>query len=192
MFNIGPKKPPAPKPLWRLQLLTGEYLVEGSFNPEESKVGSADIFEMSCENILDGGGIEAFHRMSLSDVSVRPTGLLSLPEQSYPEWSTAIFDEVIAVIPRDEASLRAAQKAFREYRYPLQVEIYAGPYRLRGKILSDSSIPRRSPFLMNQIVPLVGAEIDNLLPGANLHGLQAGWLLLNGGGLLHGYGSTGA
>jgi len=191
MFNLGPKKPPAPRPLWRLQLLTGEYLVEGCFNAEE-EVGSADIFEMSCENVLDGGGIEAFHRMSLTEVSVRPTGILSLPEQSYPEWSTAIFDEVIAVIPLDKASLQAAQKAFREYRYPLQVEIYSGPYRLRGKILSDSTIPRRSPFLMNQMAPLVQAEVDNLLPGASLHGFRADWLLLNGGGALHGYGSTGA
>jgi len=190
MFNLGPKKPSAPKPLWRLQLLTEEYLVEGSFNPDEYKVGSADIFEMSCENILDGGGIEAFHRLSLTDVTLNPTGVLSLPEQRYPEWSTAVFDQVIAVIPRDGASLLAAQKAFREYHYPLPVEAYAGPYRLRGKLMSDSSIPTRSPFLMNQVVPLVEAEIDNLLPGARLNSLQAEWLLLNGGGVLHGFGNN--
>ncbi len=190
MFNLGPKKPVATKPLWRLQLLSEEYLVEGSFNSDEFKVGSSDIFEMSCENILDGGGIEAFHRLSLTGVTLNATGLLSLPEQHYPEWSTAIFDQVIAVIPRDLAGLQAAQKAFREYRYPLPVEVYAGPYRLRGKLLSDSSIPRRSPFLMNQVVPLVEAQIDNLLPGARLSGLQADWLLLNGGGVLHGFGTA--
>jgi hypothetical protein len=188
MFNLGPKKPAAPKPLWRLQLLSEEYLVEGSFNQDEFKVGSADIFEMSCENVLDGGGIEAFHRLSLTDVTLNVTGLLSLPELRYPEWNTAVFEQVIAVIPRDPASLQAAQKAFREYRYPLPVEIYAGPYRLRGQLLSDSSIPRRSPFLMNQVVPLVEAEIDNLLPGAKLSGLRSAWLLLNGGGVLHGFG----
>ncbi len=188
MFNLGPKKPAAPKPLWQLQLLSEEYLVEGSFNQDEFRVGSADIFDMSCENILDGGGIEAFHRMSLTDVTVIATGLLSLPELHYPEWSTAIFDQVIAVIPRDPASLQAGQKAFREYRYPLNVEVYAGPYRLRGKLLSDSSIPRRSPFLMNQVVPLVEAEIDHLLPGARLGSLRAEWLLLNGGGAIHGFG----
>ena len=191
MFNIGPKKPPAPKPLWRLQLLSGEYLVEGSFNPDEYKVGSADIFEMSCENVLDGGGIEAFHRLGLTDVSLKPSGVLNLPEQRFPEWSTALFDQVIAVIPRDEASLQAAQKAFREYRYPLPVELYAGSYRLRGKLLSDSSIPKRSPFLMNQVAPLAEAEIDNLLPGASLLGLRAEWLLVNGGGVMHGFGYTG-
>jgi len=191
MFNLGPKKGSTPRQLWRLQLLTNEYLIEGSINPEESRVGSSDIFEMSCENVLDGGGIEAFHRLSFTDVSVRATGALNLPEQHYPEWGTAVFNDVIAVIPRDEASLQAAQKAFREYRYPLQVEIFAGPYRLRGKLLSDSTIPRRSPFLENQIVPLVEAEIDNLLPGASLHDLQADWLLVNGGGLLYGYGITG-
>jgi hypothetical protein len=192
MFNLGPKKPPAPKSLWRLQLLTEQYLIEGSFNPDEFRVGSADIFEMSCENVLDGGGIEAFYRISLTEATLRPTGMLDLPELSYPEWSTAVFDQVIAVIPRDPASLQAAQKAFREYRYPLQIESYAGPYRLRGKILSDSSIPRRSPFLMNQVVPLIEAEIDNLLPGAKLSGLGASWLLLNGGGVLHGFGVTNA
>jgi hypothetical protein len=192
MFNLNPKKPPAPKPLWRLQLLTGEYLIEGCFNPDENKVGSADIFEMTCENVLDGGGIEAFHRLGLTNVEIQPTGVLSLPEQSYAEWGMTDFDQVIAVIPRDEASLQAAQKAFQEYRYPLRAEIYAGPYRLRGKILSDSTIPRRSPFLMNQIVPLVEAEIDNRLPGARLSGLRADWMLLNGGGLMHGYGIVGA
>jgi hypothetical protein len=188
MFNLGPKKSPVPRLLWRLQLLTNEYLIEGSINPEESRVGSSDIFEMSCENVLDGGGIEAFHRLSFTDVSVRATGALNLPEQRYSEWGTAVFNDVIAVIPCDESSLQAAQKAFREYRYALQVEIFAGPYRLRGKLLSDSTIPRRSPFLENQIVPLVQAEIDNLLPEAQLSRLQADWLLLNGGGLLHGYG----
>jgi hypothetical protein len=190
MFNLGPKKPAAPKPLWRLQLLSEAYLGDGSYNPDAFKGGSADIFEMSCENVLDGGGIEAFHRLSLTGVTLNATGLLSLPELRYAEWSTAIFDQVIAIIPRDPASLQAAQKAFREYRYPLPVEMYAGPYRLRGQLLSDSSIPRRSPFLMNQVVPLVEAEIDNLLPGARLSGLRADWLLLNGGGVLHGFANT--
>jgi hypothetical protein len=192
MFNLSPKKSSAPKPLWRLQLLTDEYLIEGSVDPDESRVGSSDIFEMACENVLDGGGIEAFHRLSLTGVSVQATGKLSLPDQRYAEWGTAVFNDVIAVIPRDESGLRAAQKAFREYRYPLKVEIFAGPYRLRGKLLSDSTIPRRSPFLLNQVVPLVETEIDNLLPAAKLTGLQADWLLLNGGGLLHGYGITSA
>jgi hypothetical protein len=182
MFNIGPKKVLTPKTLWRLQLLTAEYLIEGSFNPDENKVGSADIFEMTCENILDGGGIEAFHRLGLSDVSVQPTGVLNMTEQRYPEWGMTVFDQVVAVIPRDEASRQAAQRAYQD----------AGPYRLRGKILSDSTIPRRSPFLMNQIVPLVEAEIDNLLPGARLSDLRADWMLLNGGGMMHGYGVTGA
>ena len=190
MFNLGPKKTLTPKPLWQLQLLTGEILIEGSYNPDEFRVGSADIFEMSCENVLDGGGIEAFHRLSLTDVSIKPTGMLDLPPQSYPEWAITVIDQVIAIIPRDEASLQAAQKAFREYRYPLPVEIFAGPYRLRGKILSDSTIPKRSPFLMNQVVPLAEAEIENLLSGAKMKGLRADWLLLNGGGLMHGYGVT--
>ena len=188
MFNLGPKKTLTPKPLWQLQLLTGEILIEGSYNPDEFRVGSADIFEMSCENVLDGGGIEAFHRLSLTDVSIKPTGMLDLPPQSYPEWAITVIDQVIAIIPRDKASLQAAQKAFREYRYPLPVEIFAGPYRLRGKILSDSTIPKRSPFLMSQIAPLAEAEINNLLPGARMKGLRADWLLLNGGGLMHGYG----
>jgi hypothetical protein len=192
MFNLGPKKPPASRPLWRLQLLTSEYLIEGSFRPEENMVGSANIFEMACESTLDGGGVEAFHRLQLSAVQLQPTGQLAAPARSYPEWGIPVFDNVLAILPKDEDSLQAAQKAFKEYRYPLQVEIFMGPYRLRGKLLADSTIPLRSPFVMSQIVPLVEAEIDNLLPGAQLTGLRADWLLLNGSALMHGYGITGA
>ncbi len=189
MFNLAPRKALPQKPLWRLQLLTGDYLIDGSLNPDEYLVGSSNIFDLACESTLDAGGIEAFHRLQLSQVQLQPTGLLALPARSYAFWDMPVFDQVLAIIPRDDLSLQAAQKAFKEYRYPLPVDLYAGHYRLQGKILSDSTIPRRSPFLMSQLVPLVEAEIASLLPGAQLPPLHADWLLLNGHALMHGYGS---
>lgn len=188
MFNLGPKKAAVPKPLWRLQLLTSEYLIEGNFQPEENLVGSANIFEMACENTLDEGGIEAFQRLQLSDVQLHPTGLLVTTARLYPQWSIPAFDHVLAILPRDEASLQAAQKAFKEYRYPLPVEVFAATYRLRGRLLSDSTIPGRSPFAISQLIPLAEAEIESLLPGARLTGLRADWMLLNGNVMMHGYG----
>ncbi len=191
MFNLVPKKP-ASRPYWRLRLLTSEYLVEGSFYPDEYKVGSANIFELAGDPTLDGGGAEAFHRLQLYDVALTPTGLLTLPVQTYPEWGLPVIDCLIALIPGDEASLLAAQKAFKEFRYPLHADVYASSYRLSGCLLSDSTIPRRSPFMVSQLVPLVQAEIHTLLPAASWPGLRVDWALLNGVAFMHGYGLTAA
>ena len=189
MFNLVPKKPGAQKTLWRLQLLTSQYLIEGSFPVDEYRVGTMDIFDLASDSTLDEGGIEAFLHLHLTDVSVQPTGVRDISEQEYTEWGMYGFNEVVAVIPKNESSLKAAQKAFKEYRYPIAVELYAGPYRLRGKILSDSTIPRRSPFLNSPIVPMEEVEIESLLPGGGkMVKRKIPWLLLNGRGLLHGYG----
>jgi len=189
MFNLVPKKPGAQKTLWRLQLLTSQYLIEGSFPVDEYRVGTMDIFDLASDSTLDEGGIEAFLHLHLTDVSVQPTGVRDISEQAYTEWGMYGFNEVVAVIPKNESSLKAAQKAFKEYRYPIAVELYAGPYRLRGKILSDSTIPRRSPFLNSPIVPMEEVEIESLLPGGGkMVKRKIPWLLLNGRGLLHGYG----
>lgn len=188
MFNLGPKKPATQKTLWLLQLLTSQYLVEGSFAVDEYRVGTMDIFDLASDGTLDEGGIEAFSHLRLTDVRLLPTGSRDFSEQTYDEWGIYRFNEVVAVIPRNALSLSAAQKAFKEYRYPLDAELYAGPYMLKGKILSDSTIPRRSPFLNSPLVPMQDVEIVSLLPGAKVASLQAAWLILNGGGLLHGYG----
>jgi len=187
MFNLVPKKP-APRACWRLRLLTSEYLVEGSFYPDEYKVGSANIFELASDPTLDGGGAEAFQRLQLYDVGLLPTGLLILPVQTYPEWGLSVTDHVIALIPGDEASLQTAQKAFKEFRYPLQADVFASSYRLSGCLMSDSTIPHRSPFMVSQFIPMVQAEIHSLAPAAAWGGLQAAWALLNGNALMHGYG----
>ncbi len=188
MFNLGPKKPVPPKTLWRLQILTSQYLIEGSFAVDEDRVGTMDIFDLASDSTLNEGGIEAFSHLRLTDVRLLPTGSRDFSEQSFDEWGIYRFNEVVAVIPKNESSLSAAQKAFKEYRYPLAAELYAGPYLLKGKILSDSTIPRRSPFLNSPLVPMQDVEIQSLLPGAKIASLQAAWLILNGGGLLHGYG----
>ena len=173
---------------WTIEILTTEYLVSGSVRAEDYKTGGDDLFAMASLGDLSDSGIDAFQNLRMFDVRVQPTGNLVTQEQVFSEWEFPMLDLVVAIIPRDQVSLQAAQKAFKDYRHPMDVVVYVGPYLIRAKLMSDDQDKNRSPFAMTQLLPLTDAIIDCQLPGAKLQRLAVPWLLLNGGGLLHGYG----
>lgn len=187
MFNLGPKKQTT-SITWNIKLLTKEYLIEGLFNPEEYTSGGDNVFALAATSEMDEGGIDAFQRLRLFNVHVQPTGNLVTPDQSFPEWGMLALDEVVAIIPNDESSSETAKKAFKDYRYPIEVAIYSGTYYIRAKLMADNSSQKKSPFAMTGIIPLTDAEIDCQLPGAKLTKFSVPWLLLNAGASLHGYG----
>ncbi|CAG0968792.1 hypothetical protein ANRL3_01360 [Anaerolineae bacterium] len=184
---FGSKKQTAKTP-WTVESLTTEYLVSGSVREEDYKTGGDDLFAMACLGDLSDSGIDAFQQLRLANAHIQPTGNLVTLEQSFSEWEMPMLDLVVAIIPRDQVCLQAAQKAFKDYRHPMEVVLYAGPYAIRAKLMSDDADQSRSPFMMTQVLPLTDAIIDCQLPGAKLKGFAVPWLLLNGGGLLHGIG----
>lgn len=187
MLNFGSKKQSS-SDTWNIRLLTKEYLVEGEFHPEEYESGGDSIFTLAASSELDEGGIEAFQRLRLFNVHIQPTGNLVTNEQSFSEWGMLALDEVVAIIPNDESSLETAKKAFKDYRYSIEVIVYLGTYCIRAKLMTDNSNQKHSPFAMTGIIPLTDAEIDCQLPGAKLTKFSVPWLLLNAGASFHGYG----
>ena len=59
--------------------------------------------------------------------------------------------------------------------------VYAGPYGIRGTVLSDQG--NGIPVQQKEwgLFPLRDAEIDNQIPGAKPAGLKVSWLLLCSG-----------
>ncbi len=173
--------------LWKIQILTTDYLVEGSVAPD--KVGGQNIWERASQLAVADGGAAAFRQLRLSDAKLQPTGNLKLPAQTFAEWNMTTADAVIAIIPNDAGSLQAGQKAFKDFSHPMTGVVFAGPYVMQAKLLSDSGDRNRSPFSMTEFLPVADAKIDCLLPDAALKDFRVPWLLLKGTGLLHGYGT---
>jgi hypothetical protein len=124
--------------------------------------------------------------MRLLEARIQPTGNLTTPVQTFPGLELPSFDLVVAIIPADDASLKSAQKAYKDHRYPLDAVIYAGSYLLKAKLLSDYAGANRSPFSNNWLVPLEDVVIDCQVQGARLNSFRAPWLLLNGS-LVHAF-----
>jgi len=190
MFGSSAKKQSTDKAPWSIQILTTEHLIEGSLYADKYKVGGYDIFTLSTQSDEDESSIDAFENMRLLEARIQPTGNLTTPVQTFPGLEMVTFGLVVAVIPADDASLQAAQKAYKDYRHPLEAVFYAGPYLVRGKVLSDYADASRSPFTNTKLIPLVDAAIDCQVQGARLSGFQAPWLLLNGS-IVHAFWLTG-
>jgi hypothetical protein len=169
MFGLHSKKQPkAPSNPWLVQILTPEYLIDGYCQPEE------DLFlSLSTSSYTDILGI------TLTSAYIQPTGNLSISPFSSPKWILSFSSMCLAVIPRDESSLKAAREAFNEYQYPFHVVLYAGPFIIRGTMLSnDEDDP--TPFYENfTFFPMIEADIDCLIPGSKLSRLNAPFLALN-------------
>ncbi len=161
---------------WEIQILTTDYSIEGHIQPDE------DIFRWARQY----GFTDAFECAPLTSVQVLPTGHLTTPPKSFATWDLAYCTTIVMIIPRDQASLKAAPKDYADYRHPFRAVIYAGPYVIRATVLSDSEDSQMLFVDHKGFVPLRDAEIDCQMPGSPLMGLKAPWLVLNGGSL-HGY-----
>ena len=163
MFGRGSRKQPLPP--WAVQILTPEYLVDGYSDSEDN------IFEY-----LSVADSDDDFDYTFTSARVQPTGLLTIPPFSCQEWTCAFLTSVVAVLPRDDASLKAVQKAWEDSEYSYRAELFAGPYLIRGAIQSDSQDhPSFATFML-----VTGATVESLLPGAQLARLNADALALNG------------
>jgi hypothetical protein len=174
MFGFGSKKQNSPETLWIFQILTTEYLVEGQLPPDK------DFFSF-CQTDHPADSIEI-----LTHVQLQPAGVLSTPSQILPNWRPSYGKMIVAIIPRDNASIEAAKKAYEDYITFVRAELYAGSYLIRGDLMSNLDDKEIDFDEQSGFLPVINAEIDHLLPGAKLHSYRVPWLLLNGD-LLHGY-----
>ena len=164
---FGSKKPPVSEMPWAIQVLTTEYLMDGTVQPDvyRSPAYNGDLFVAASDTVGESG-LKTFQFLHLTAVQVKPTGNLTTPVQSFSEWRLAACANVVAIIPNDDASQQAAQKAFKHCKYPVGAVVYAGPYRIRGTALSDSAGSLHAPLMTEwSLLPIQEAEIDSQLPG---------------------------
>ena len=162
--------PPPPNKNWAVDVLTTDYLISGHLDGDRS----ARAFEVM------GGD---FSSLILTGARLTPTGAPAgpdaLPDGTPLPWVVAYGDTLVAVIPRDAASLDFAMKRNSDWKHPQPAEIFAAHYRVRGTIMSPASDVRTfAAFTTGFIVQQ--ATITSLLPCARFAGLSAPYALFVG------------
>jgi hypothetical protein len=164
---FGSPRQAEPQQPWRLQLLTTDYLVDAQMPPSNVFFASAYV---------DDDEVNIFND-SIHVRQLQPTGNFVLP--SFLTWN-GIFrvnGNVIAIIPQDDACLRAAQKEFKDFQSEFPATFLAGAYCIQGTLLSeDEDGTTNAP----NFIPVRDARIDCLAPNAKLTGFQVPWLLVFG------------
>ena len=173
------KKPSTPKPLWAVQLLTTEYLVDGSLDYDDP-TGSWFLQVQA--------GDLAMATLNLTQARFQPTGGLNVTMPTAAKWTLPSTGLFVACIPRDEASTAYALKHNSSSRNPISAVVFVGPYAIRGTILSpDKNLDILGGY---QAFAMEQAVIDCLVPGSRLTGLAAPYLLVRSL-LLHGIVTSG-
>ena len=183
------KKQPSPMMPWAIQILTTEYLIDGFVQPSEYSFSGKDEYSISRKDMFvdankdfeDEGGTRGIRYRTWTEGQIQPTGNLTSPVQHFAKLTLGACANLVAIIPHDHASRQAAQKAFQENQHPVNVMVYAGPYRIRGTALTHKTDQIRLYGHDGGLLPFQDAEIESQLPGARLTGLKVPWLLLNGG-----------
>ena len=158
---------PTPRKNWAVDLLTTDFLISGFIDGDHSR----RAFQ------LISGDVSS---LAVSSARLQPTGNLGVPDSLSAPWAVAYGDELVAVIPRDQASLDYARQQNADWKNPQPAEVYVGHYLLRGTLLSPAADVRTlaaftTGFAMQQV------QISSLLPGSRLTGLSAPYALVVGG-----------
>ena len=156
--------PTSPKPPSAVQVLTLDYLIDGYTDVEEAWAFFENLSRSTSPTTI----------LSLSSVRLHSTGSLAELTPAPSTWQMPYEAALVAVLPRDEASLAYATKKNAGLRYAFPAVVSVGPYAIRGKLLSSQADIRDLTFLyVYRSLVLREAEINCLKPGSQLTGLQA-------------------
>lgn len=158
MFNLE-----IPSTQWAVQVLTLDYLIDGSLDSERDKTSFR----------LQGHDVSP---LPLTSARFRPTGVLSVSPPPAVPWVLIYGDQLVAIIPKDEAGLANARQLNAVFKVGVKAEVYAGPYVIRGEVLSPDGSLR--VFEGYTGFPVQDAEIKCLIPGAQLGLLKAPYVLV--------------
>ena len=169
-------KATTPKQLAAIQVLTPAYMLDGY-----TELDRAEAFFQ--------------HHSSSTSLSVilnlSSTRLYALDPRSTPvlrgsSWAFPYGAAVVAVIPRDEASMDFTIKKNAALRYPFPIELCVGPYVMRGNMLSPYTDRNQQSLLFNyRNLVLQAVEIDYPHAETGLATLQAPLAIVHTS-LLHG------
>lgn len=154
-----------PTTSWAVQILTVDYLIEGTIDPARER----PAFDLIAG---DARAIRVDHPQVL------PTGNLVVPARPAVPWALVYGNRLVAIIPRDQACLDYAIKKNDSFDTPIPGEVFAGPYVFSGTIMS----PDRKLRILEGYAALVlhNVTIDCLVVGTKLPRLQAPYVMVLG------------
>ena len=155
-----------PSPPFVLQVLTTEYLIEGTID------GNARIYFPQSQAL----GCIPLH---LTSVQIQPTRLVDTPTQTYTQFEVW-GNSAVALIPRVEVTQMAQYEGWRIPKIPLRGLFYFGSYLVQGTLMRGRDDSFESE------VPMFDVTITNQAPGAHWGELRAPFALMNIH-WLHGY-----
>ncbi|MGA2505062.1 MAG: hypothetical protein ABSG01_13305 [Anaerolineales bacterium] len=158
MFNLE-----TPSIKWAIQVLTLDYLIDGSLDADRDKYS----FRLLGHDVSP---------LPVTSARFRPTGALSVSPPPATPWVLIYGDQLVAIIPKDDAGLTNARQLNAAFKVAVPAEVYAGPYVIRGQVLSPDGSLR--VFEGYTGFPVQDAEIKCLIPGAQLGVLKAPYVLV--------------
>lgn len=160
------EKKKQPLPPFTLQVLTTEYLIEGTVDgntrlyfPQPNELGSKPL--------------------NLTSVQIQPTRTLETPAQTLSQFA-AWGDSTVALIPRVDITQMPQYGVWSVPKIPLRGLFYFGSYLVQGTLmrLRDDSFDSE--------MPMFDVTINNQARGVHFSELRAPFALMNLH-WLHGY-----
>jgi hypothetical protein len=150
---------------WAVQVLTLDYLIDGCIDEQRNRIAF---------HLVNGDA----RALRVMQARIAPTGALQAPVRSDVPYVLVYGSRLVALIPRDQASTDYALRQNASFRIPIPAEVYAGPYLLRGQVLSPDSKLR--VFSGYAAFPMQSVTVTCLAPGARMAPFGVPYLLLIG------------
>jgi len=158
MLTLAPPRIP-----WHVQALTLDYLVDGYIDGSQDKA-----YFRVMDNVL--------YNIGLVNVHFQATGSLPSPSPDSAPSTIVYGEQLVALIPGDEASLASAMQSNNALKFSTRAEVFVGSYVIRGTVLYYDINGRL--FQSYRGFPVQDAEINCRLPGAQWSGLKAPYLVM--------------
>jgi hypothetical protein len=148
-------KPKAEQAQWAVQLLTPDYVVDGTFDPNNLD-SPAKYFLL--------GNNDSWGHLSLNVTHLQPISSQAAPLRPSSRW---IFDRhslLIATIPRDEQST-VFMLQNNQSKQTYLADVYVGSFIVHGRMVVPKSQPGEIEyFTLYRSFAVLDAEIKHLYP----------------------------
>ena len=165
------KAEPAPIVPHAVIVLTSDYLIEGYTNLDE-----CDPFLTSSEDQEEIDGA----LLVITSAQIQAVGARAFAPASVPSWRVPFSAGFIAAIPRDEAAIAYAHEQNEGMAYAFGAQIFAGPYAMRGTVLScyEKADERDLIFGFTSLL-MQDVEIDYLGADGMTKGIKVNYAVVN-------------
>ena len=126
------------------------------------------------DSIEAGPARAALQKLKQGAESTTPPGGRPAEAPEAAPWALVYGEQLVALIPADEASLAGAMQLNNGYKIATPAKVFAGSYVIHGTLLSYDT--NASVFQNFRCFPMQDVQITSRLPGAQWSGLKAPYL----------------